>query len=485
MSHPPTPLALLARLRATLARPRSLFTQMVFLLVAAVLVAKLGSWTASLDEKAAAVRRTHMEEMLQRVAGTARIVSTLPPEYREGVLKAIASSNTRYTLDNASLLPRDYQPRDAADRAIWDKLALAANVPADQVLFKSWIKAENAQPVLFQNPWAALTPVAMGMKFSIQLPDGQWLNAVNRRTVTPDIWSDVATGSVLTSLIMVALVAFYISRRMSRPLRALADGADRLGRGESVAPLPNNVGPEEVRRATQAFNAMGERIRRFVDDRTRMLAAVSHDLRTPITNLRLRVELLEEGETKARMLETLDELRSTVEAALAFSREEVGEEAVKADLATLVESVCDDFADTGQPVFFAGAPRLALVCRTNSLRRAVRNLVENAVAYGGVARVSLDRRGHEVEITIADDGPGIPEGEVERVFQPFVRLEASRNRRTGGVGLGLSIARSVARGHGGEVRLRNRPAGGMDAIIILPVQTEPEQAAPGPQRRAA
>lgn len=485
MNHPPSPPARFARLRATLARPRSLFTQMVFLLVAAVLVAKLGSWTASLDEKAEAVRRTHIEEMLQRVGGTARIVSTLPPEYRGRVLKAIASSNTRYSLDDIPLLPVDYRPRNATDRTIWDKLAFYGNAPADRVRFKTWIKAENAVPDLFQNPWSSLAPFDMGMKFSIQLPDGQWLNALNRRTVTPDIWSDVATGSVLTSLIMVALVAFYISRRMSRPLRALADGADRLGRGESVAPLPNNVGPEEVRRATQAFNAMGERIRRFVDDRTRMLAAVSHDLRTPITNLRLRVELLEEGETKARMLETLDELRSTVEAALAFSREEVGEEAVKADLATLVESVCDDFADTGQPVFFAGAPRLALVCRTNSLRRAVRNLVENAVAYGGVARVSLERRGHEVEITIADDGPGIPEGEVERVFQPFVRLEASRNRRTGGVGLGLSIARSVARGHGGEVRLRNRPAGGMDAIIILPVQTEPEQAAPGPQRRAA
>jgi signal transduction histidine kinase len=475
----------LDRLRANLLRPRSLFTQMVFLLVAAVLVAKLGSWTASLDEKAEAVRRTHIEEMLQRVGGTARIVSTLPPEYRGRVLTAIASSNTRYSLDDTPLLPADYHPRDAADRAIWDKLAYYGNAPADRVRFKTWIKAENAVPDLLQNPWSSLAPFDMGMKFSIQLPDGQWLNAVNRRTVTPDVWSDMATGSVVTSLIMVALVAFYIARRMSRPLRALADGADRLGRGETVPPLPNKGGPEEVQRATQAFNAMGERIRRFVDDRTRMLAAISHDLRTPITNLRLRVELLEEGETKARMLETLDELRSTVEAALAFSREEVGEEAVFADLSTLVQSVCDDFADTGQPVFFAEAPRLPLVCRTSSLRRAVRNLVENAVAYGGVARVSMERRGQEVEITIADDGPGIPEDEVERVFQPFVRLEVSRNRRTGGVGLGLSIARSVARGHGGDVRLYNRPEGGMDAIITLPVETEPEQAVPGSHRRAA
>lgn len=474
------------RIAEALRRPHSLFTQMVLLLVLAVLAAKFTSWTATLDEKAMVVQRNHIDEMVSRIAATSRVVARLPAEYRQEVLNAIVARDSVLTLDPQPLIKPDYVTNDASVIAAREKLRdLAGQLPADGVLLKIWTKGENVEPGWLRNPWAALMPVEVGMKFSVRLPDGQWLNAVNRRSVKPTVWSDAATWSVVASLIMVALVAFYISRRISRPLRALADGADRLGRGEALEPLDNRFGPEEVQRATLAFNAMGARIRRFVDDRTRMLAAVSHDLRTPITNLRLRVELLEEGEAKTRMLETLDELRVTVEATLAFTREEVGEEAVRADLSTLVESVCDDFADIGQPVLFEPAPRLPLICRTNSIRRAVRNLVENAVAYGGIARVSMHRHGEEVEITVADDGNGIPETAMERVFEPFVRLEESRNRRTGGVGLGLSIARSVVRGHGGDIRLRNRPGGGLDAVITLPLLAEPEQGMPTLPRRAA
>lgn len=461
------------RLYAYLRQPRSLFTHMVALLLAAMLVAKFGSWTASLDDKAATVRRTHVEEMLPRIAATSRLMATLPQQIRADALAAIGARDTRYSVDDNPGIRPDYVLKDAQAIAARDRLIDILDAPPSAVLFKMWNRSENAEPGWFHNPWAAIEPVEMGMKFAIRLPDGQWLNAVNRRMVQPIVWSSTATWTLLTSILMVGLAAFYISRRLSRPLRDLADGADRLGRGESVPPLEMGRGPEEVRRAAHAFNAMGARIRRFVDDRTRILAAVSHDLRTPITNLRLRVELLEEGETKTRMLETLDELRSTVEATLSFTREELGEEAVRADLSTLVESVCDDFADTGHPVSFTAADRLPLICRTGAMRRAVRNLVENALAYGGTARVSMRSDGAEAEIIIADDGPGIPETELERVFEPFVRLESSRNRRTGGVGLGLSIARSVVRGHGGDIRLSNRPGGGLDAVITLPIVTGP------------
>lgn len=461
------------RLLHWLRRPRTLFTHMVALLVTAMLIAKLGSWTASLDDKAAAVRRTHVEEMLPRIAATSRVVAGLPAEYRGDVLAALRAVETRFSLDDHPAIRPDYEPTDPQTVAALVRLRDLMNLPADAVFLKIWNKAENDDPGMFHNPWAAIDPVEMGMKFSVRMPDGQWLNGVNKRMVQPTVWSTTATWSLVTSVLMVALAAFYISRRISRPLRHLADGADRLGRGENVPPLDAGRGPEEVRRATHAFNAMGERIRRFVDDRTRILAAVSHDLRTPITNLRLRVELLEEGEAKSRMLETLDELRATVEATLSFTREELGEEAVRADLTSLVESVCDDFIDVGRPVTFAPADRLPVVCRTGSLRRAVRNLVENALNYGGVARVALRSTASGVEIIVADDGPGIPEADMERVFEPFMRLEASRNRRTGGVGLGLSIARSVVRGHGGDIRLVNRPGGGLDAVIMLPIVARP------------
>lgn len=461
------------RLMALLRQPRSLFTHMVALLIGAMLVAKLGSWTASLDDKAATVRRTHVEEMLPRIANTSRIMGILPRDLRDDTLAAIRARETRYTVDDQPIVPPDQVLTDPQMIAARDRLMDLLDLPRSAVLFKMWNKAENAEPGWFHNPWAAVEPVEMGMKFSIRLPDGQWLNAVNRRMIQPTVWSSTSTWTLITSILMVALASFYISRRLSRPLRDLADRADRLGRGEAVPVLETDRGPEEVRRAAHAFNAMGARIRRFVDDRTRILAAISHDLRTPITNLRLRVELLEEGETKSRMLETLDELRATVEATLSFTRDELREEAVRADLSTLVESVCDDFADTGQPVSFSAADRLPLICRTGSMRRAVRNLIENALAYGGTARVCMHSDGTEAVITVADDGPGIPEPDLERVFEPFVRLESSRNRRTGGVGLGLSIARSVVHGHGGDIRLSNRPGGGLDAVITLPILSGP------------
>ncbi len=169
------------------------------------------------------------------------------------------------------------------------------------------------------------------------------------------------------------------------------------------------------------------------------------------------------------MLDTLEELAATAEAALAFAREEAGEESRLVDLASLVESVCDDVTELGNaPVVFRPSEKLPYACRSASLRRGVRNLVENAVAYGGGGRVALEWDRQDIKIIVEDDGPGVPEGEVERIFEPFVRLEASRNRRTGGVGLGLSIARTLVRAHGGDILLANRPEGGLRAAIVLP-----------------
>jgi signal transduction histidine kinase len=215
---------------------------------------------------------------------------------------------------------------------------------------------------------------------------------------------------------------------------------------------------------------MRGRLQRFVQDRTRMLAAISHDLRTPITTLRLRAEFIDSEETRAKILETLEEMQRMTEATLAFAREEAAtEETRRVDLAALVDSVCADLADLGQDVTFSGPERLTYDCRPLSLKRALRNLIENAVAYGERARVALVASEDALCVVIDDDGPGIPEADFERVFQPFVRLEESRSRETGGIGLGMAIARSIVRAHGGEIELANRPAGGLRVTIRLPV----------------
>ncbi|HYG84852.1 MAG TPA: HAMP domain-containing sensor histidine kinase [Azospirillum sp.] len=439
--------------------PRTLFAQMVLLLTAAVIVAKLGSWLAYMDERALAMQQMRVDETIAKTAAAIRLISAAPGPLHKDALEAVSSREFRFwwgSKERAVHAPPTPEALVARDRL---KAMVGDAVRDVRVL----IKRPNGSPLAAPDGSEELKFVV-----SVLFPDGRWLNAATIQTPRPPVSNSSLYFSILTSVAMVALVAFFISRRISRPLSSISEAAERLGRGETVE-LDEKKGPVEVRRAAAAFNAMGARLRRFVDDRTRMLAAVSHDLRTPITNLRLRVELLDEGETKQRMLDNVEELRLTAEAMLSFAREEGGEEARTVDLVSLAESVCEDMADLGAPVTFEGAPKLPVVCRPAAMRRVVRNLVENAISYGAAAKVAVIPDGSEVCVMVEDDGPGIALADLERVFEPFVRLEASRNRRTGGVGLGLSIARSIARGHGGDIFLENRPEGGLRAVLSLPV----------------
>ena len=310
---------------------------------------------------------------------------------------------------------------------------------------------------------------------SLRLPEGEWLN-LRVRLPPPRPWH--SETFLLAFLVMTATAAgltLWAVRRLTRPVRDLADAAERLGRDVNAPPLPEE-GPSEVATAARAFNTMAGRIRRFVGDRTQMLAAIGHDLRTPITRLRLRAEFLDDEEQRRRMLADLDEMEAMIAATLAFARDEAAAEAaVPVDLAALCRTVLDEAADArpdaAERVSYAGPERLVARGRPAALKRAVANLVNNALSYGGAARLRLsppDSQGQGVRLAVEDDGPGIPPAELEAVFQPFRRLEASRNRETGGVGLGLPIARNILRAHGGDVVLRNRTNGGLSAEATLP-----------------
>lgn len=305
------------------------------------------------------------------------------------------------------------------------------------------------------------------MTIAIGLDHGAWLN-VRHWVRPPPIWAGIGWGYFVLTGVLISLVAVVMVRRVTRPMRALADAAERVGRGEAVADLPTG-GPIEVARAAGAFNDMQARIRRFVQDRTTMLAAISHDLRTPITTLRLRAEFVDDEDNKERMLETLDEMAAMAEAALAFARDDARrEEAQAVDLAAMLDSIAEDLAEQGATISIAEAPRTVVRVRPVALRRALRNLIENAVRYGERADISLQLDDAMVRVRIDDQGPGIPEKDLDRVFEPFTRLETSRSRETGGTGLGLAIARSLIRAHGGDIILVNRPEGGLRAIVELP-----------------
>jgi signal transduction histidine kinase len=273
---------------------------------------------------------------------------------------------------------------------------------------------------------------------------------------------------MLASTALVLAVSVWAVRRALQPLAMFAEAADRLGRDMDAPPLAD-AGPTEVRRAALAFNEMQQRLRAFVRDRTQMLAAMSHDLRTPLTRLRLRAELIEDEDEQRKTIADLDEMRSMIEGTLAFARDEAAaEKTVMLDLAVLLQTVCEAAVDAGDDATYAGPAHAACVGRPTALRRAFANLVDNAVKYGGRARVGLAVGKGELVVTVDDDGPGIPEAERERVFEPFRRLEGSRNRESGGSGLGLALVRAAIGAHGGSVDLANRPEGGLRARVVLP-----------------
>jgi signal transduction histidine kinase len=300
-----------------------------------------------------------------------------------------------------------------------------------------------------------------------------WLTIISPIT-PPEPWRSPGFASAFIIMtILGAIMIFWAVRQLLIPVKTLAAAAERLGRDVANAPALPETGPSEIVTAAVAFNTMASRIRRFVEDRTFMLTAIGHDLRTPITRLKLRAEYMEDDEQRLKMLADLDEMESMVAATLAFGRDITATEAVtRIDLASLLRTILDEAGD-GAPdhadaLSYTGPDHLPINARPLSLKRALTNLVGNALKYGDAARISVSRQPQTVQIDIEDNGPGIPPCDAETVFEPFRRLETSRNRETGGSGLGLSIARNIIRAHGGDILLQSLPAGGLRATVTLP-----------------
>jgi signal transduction histidine kinase len=473
--------------------PKRLAAQLIALLLFALVAAQAVSLAILLDERRHALRSAERAQVLARTASIVRLVEATPPELHPHVLRTASSPRLRFWVGDASAV--DGTIEEHGRNPLQARLADLLDGGAQQILVElsdqgrdvwEWFERRQDEEIRAERArvgdGAAVRPAAAGERrreerrrwrhmsliASVQLPEGRWLNVETRfPRATPAAALPSLIGTGVMAVAISVIVALMI-RRMTRPMADLAAAAERLGRGEAVPPVPER-GPEDVRQTTRAFNRMHDRLQRFVQDRTRMLAAISHDLRTPLTSLRLRAEFVDDEETRAKILETLDEMARMTEATLAFAREEARREDTRTvDLAALVESLCEDLRDLDMEVTYSGPPSLLYPCRSVSLKRAVRNLVENAVTYGRRARVALQQTPSGVCVIIDDDGPGIPEADFERVFAPFVRLEESRSQETGGIGLGMAIARSIARGHGGDITLANRAGGGLRATLHLP-----------------
>ncbi len=352
-----------------------------------------------------------------------------------------------------------------------DETAAGEN-PAPSLLDRLFERRSTQRLIAMNKGLPALDEALFNV--SIRSPDMRvWFNARVLLNLGEPAGQSVPFLWLTAFSFVIGGIAWWGVLKATRPLTLFAAAAERLGVDVNAEPLDEDGGPSEVRRATQAFNTMQTRIRRFIQDRTQMLAAISHDLRTPLTRMRLRAEFVDDDVQRQKMFTDLDEMEAMIGATLTFARDDAANEPLAAvDVAAIVASLCSDQQMTGRDVSYSGPDTFVVTARPLALKRAINNFIDNAVKYGKLAQVTLSVAVSEFTITIDDQGPGIADIHKERVFAPFVRLETSRSRETGGAGLGLTIARSAVRSMGGDVELVDRKEGGLRVRVTLPITQE-------------
>ncbi|WP_407117831.1 ATP-binding protein [Bradyrhizobium sp. LMG 9283] len=315
-------------------------------------------------------------------------------------------------------------------------------------------------------------------RVGVQLPDGTVIAGHVDGGPRPWFWGGPWLTALMSAFICVTVLGLWAARALTRPLSSFAEAAENFSLDGTAEPLPER-GPEEIRAVARALNRMHERIARLMSDRTRMLAAISHDLRTPITRLRLRAEFIEDEGNRKRMLIDLDQMRSMLESVLSLLRNDRKVEAVTlVDVASTLQLVADQFGDMGHVVRYDGPASATAAARPDDLHRGVTNLVENAVRFGAEVTIRLDVSGTALVIDVEDDGPGISDARKQEMLEPFVRGDDARTMdESTGFGLGLSIARAIALAHGGELSLHDRKPHGLIVRMQLPVCREPRLAA--------
>lgn len=462
--------------------PSTLASQLVILLVIAILVAQALSIWIFHDERRIALVAVARDNLLTRAISVASLLEETPENLQTKILEASSSRFAVFWLADTPLSEKPGHSRfekklqGYINSQLLPGQTANLNIHADEKRGpRREFRAEGDAPRWRDVPRHDHPPNLRkimskpeDLSLSIHLTDGRWLNVATSYRPPEGGLFPLLVQLGLTVAAVVLIIGFAV-RRVSRPLKDLAVSAEKFGRGEDGKPLKPS-GPDEVRSLTLAFNDMQDRLTRFVKDRTRMLAAISHDLRTPITSLRLRAEFIEDDENREKMIETLEEMAAMTEATLRFTRDEAhAEEAQNADLGAILDSLAGDQQDMGHSCSVNVDDRILLSCRPVALKRALRNLIENGIRYGNAVSVTAAREGGEAVIRIADKGPGIPADRLKDVFEPFVRLEESRNEETGGIGLGLAITRSIIHAHGGTISLENAPEGGLTADVRLPL----------------
>lgn len=460
--------------------PRSLFGRLMLVLASGLIVAQLLSAAINLVERDSLLVRASGMQPAQRIADIVRLLDSLGPAERARIVAVLNQPPLVVSLDRAPVAD------DAGLARGPHPAMLAAVLQAVLGQHRSIRVAMTGTPL----PWAigavressqgpmgghmagpgmhGFPPAGVSLLIQVRLQDGVWATFDTQITPASTQLPLRVLATLAILLAAVLLLSFIAVRWVTRPLKLLACAADELGRDINRPPLPES-GPLEVSQAAQAFNTMQRRLVRFIDERTRLLTAMSHDLKTPLTRMRLRAELLEDDTLRQKFETDLLEMESMVTHTLEFMRGLSQREPAQAvDVMALLQTLQADHQAMGRSVTLDGRVTRPWHGAPQLLKRCLSNLVDNAVLYGQRAAIQVEQAPGHLIIRVRDEGPGIAASEIEKVFEPFYRLEGSRSRATGGTGLGLSIARNIAQAHGGALHLRNHEEQGLEAVLTLP-----------------
>lgn len=438
--------------------PRSLAVRLFLLLLAGVLLAVFVTLGLALRERSHIVHSFREQGAADRIADILHLLSVLPPEQRLAAVHALPSG--QWSIRAAGEAAELVQSQPSFTAALSEAAGPTVSVETAWRTVNSGCRDDEAA-----------CPPSRTLGARVRFADGQRVLIEARRELPPPrqprAVGFIANLSILAGLL--AILAWFAVRLVLQPLRHLVQAAESFGL-DPEHPAVDESGPVEVRQAARTFNRMRERLRSHIEERTRILAAITHDLKTPLTRLRLRLEQCRDEPLRIRLAEDVAAMQALIDEGLDFARSlDSGPPPQIIDLSALLQSLCDDIVDAGGEARFGGPDGALTLGRPEALRRSFANLIDNAVKYGGKADISLEHSGGDWLIRITDSGPGIPEEHLDEVMQPFFRLETSRSRETGGTGLGLSIAANLLAAQGGTLSLHNRPQGGLEVRVRLPV----------------
>ena len=452
--------------------PKSLFGRFVLVLLAGLALSQLATLYINQTERDRLLYRAGGMRLAQQISDIVKLLDSLPSAERRRVVAVFNRPPLAVSLDRPPLaLPADEEDADFQLSVFASVLRYALGEDAKISVDANISVGRTHRP--HEHGERGFGPRRGGFgppAFTVQVPlhDGT-LVTFDSSVLPPVATTTLRLALTLAVLLGTVLVLSLIAVRwVTGPLSVLADAAEKLGENINRPPIPE-AGPAEVQRAARSFNAMQQRLSRSMAERSRVLTAMSHDLKTPITRMRLRTDMLEDEAVREKFDRDLAEMEQMVTQTLEFMRDATDTEPVqRVDVMALLESLQGDYEDMGKAVRISGRVSRPLAARPVALRRCLTNLVDNGIRYGVRATIDVAEEAGRVVVRVLDEGPGIPEAELERAFEPFFRGDASRSRETGGFGLGLGIARNIARAHGGDLVLKNRAEGGLAAILTLP-----------------